>query len=36
MVLLHDLQVPEVNFTAQISSTVLRIEWVDAQFEELK
>ncbi|MBC7596761.1 MAG: hypothetical protein H7288_23025 [Kineosporiaceae bacterium] len=36
MVLLLDLQVPEVDFTARISSTVPRIEWVDAQFEEVK
>jgi len=36
MVLSLDLHFTEVDFTAQISSTVLRIEWVDAQFEELK
>lgn len=36
MVLVLDLQVPEVDFTARTSSTVLRIEWVDARFEELK
>ena len=36
MVLLLDLHVTEVHFTAQISSTVLRIEWVDARFEELQ
>ena len=36
MVLLLDLYVTEVDFTAQISSTVLRIEWVDARFEELQ
>lgn len=36
MVLLLDLRVAEVDFTARISSTVLRIEWVDARFEELQ
>ena len=35
MLLLLDLYVTEVDFTAQISSTVLRIEWVDARFKEL-
>ena len=36
MVLLLGLHFTEVDFTAQISSTVLRIEWIDARFEELK
>ena len=35
MILLLDLHVTEVDFTAQILSTVLRIEWVDARFKEL-
>ena len=34
MVLFLDLHFTEVDFTARISSTVLRIEWVDARFEE--
>ena len=35
MLLLLDLQVPEVDFTTRISSTVLRVESVDARCEEL-
>ena len=36
MVLLLDLHLAEVDFTARISSTALRIEWVDARFVELQ
>ena len=35
MALLLDLRVPGVDFTTRISSTVLRIEWVDTRFVEL-